>query len=64
MFIRDADPSTKTMLCAVYAAYVLVIAFLGSRSGDHKEAAVIDAALLLISMLMLSPMSSESPSSR
>jgi hypothetical protein len=61
MFIRDADPSTKTMLCAVYAAYVLVIAFLGSRSGDHKEAAVIDAALLLISMLMLSLMSSESP---
>jgi alpha-1,2-mannosyltransferase len=60
MFIGDADPSFKTMLYAVYAAYVLIVAFLVSRSGHQRGAAVIDGALLLISMLMLSPMSSES----
>jgi hypothetical protein len=62
MFIRDADPSFKTVLYAVYTAYVLIVAFLVSRSGHRGEAAVIDGALLLISMLMLSPMSSESHS--
>jgi hypothetical protein len=60
MFIPDNSPSFKTVLYAVYAAYVLIVAFLINRSGHHREAAVIDGALLLMSMLMLSPMSSES----
>lgn len=60
MFIPDYDPSFQATLYAVYASYVLIVAFLISRSGNHRGAAVIDGALLLISMLMLSPMSSES----
>jgi len=60
MFIPDDAPSFKATLYAVYAAYVLIVAFLIGRSGHARSALTIDGALLLISMLMLSPMSSES----
>jgi hypothetical protein len=60
MFMSDGAPSFKTTLYLVYAAYVTVIAFLISRSGASKSALAIDSSLLLMSMLMLSPVSSES----
>jgi hypothetical protein len=60
MFIPDYVSSFKTTLYTVYAVYVLIVGFLIKRSYYSRPSLTIDGALLLISMLMLSPMSSES----
>jgi hypothetical protein len=60
MFIPDGASSFKVTLYAVYAAYLLTVAILVGGSGRSRSALTIDGVLLLISMLMLSPMSSES----
>jgi hypothetical protein len=60
MFLPDGASSFKVTLYAVYAAYLLIVAILIGGSGRSRSALTIDGALLLISMLMLSPMSSES----
>jgi hypothetical protein len=60
MFVPDGDPSFTATLYSVYASYAFVVTFLIGSSGHSRSALTIDGALLLISMLMLSPMSSES----
>jgi hypothetical protein len=58
-FLRDT-PGLKFTLFCVYAFYCAVAGLLILRTGDRDGAPTLDGALLLISMLMLSPMSSES----
>ena len=60
MFMPDGASSFKVTLYTVYAAYLAIIAILIGGSGRSRSALTIDGVLLLISMLMLSPMSSES----
>jgi hypothetical protein len=60
MFILDGKPGFKSTLYGVYALYCAVVGLLIFRTGDRDSAPTLDGALLLISMLMLSPMSSES----
>ena len=60
MFVADGTPSFKPALYAVYSAYVAIVAILIGKSSYSRSAITIDGALLLVSMLMLSPMSSES----
>jgi alpha-1,2-mannosyltransferase len=58
-FFDDNDPQFKFFFYALAAVYCAVVAFVILRSRG-RQALVIDSALLLISMLMLSPMSSPS----
>jgi hypothetical protein len=60
MFVPDYNPAFKAVLYSVYAVYSATVAFIIWRTRDSRAALTIDGALLLISMLMLSPMSSES----
>jgi Glycosyltransferase family 87 len=60
MFVADGTPRFKTFLYPVYAAYSAVVALIILRTRNSRAALTIDGALLLVSMLMLSPMSSES----
>ena len=62
IFVNDDDPASsfKKVLYPVYAAYAAIVALLVWRTRDGRPALAIDGALLLISMLMLSPMSSQS----
>jgi Glycosyltransferase family 87 len=60
MFVTDKEPGFKSTLYIVYAIYCAVVGLLILRTGNDASAPTIDGALLLISMLMLSPMSSES----
>jgi len=50
----------STILGAVYFGYLAVMAGLLLRSGKMEKPFVVDASVLLISMLMLAPMSSKS----
>jgi hypothetical protein len=58
-FFDDNDPQFKFFFYALAAAYCAVVALVILRSRG-RQALVIDGVLLLISMLMLSPMSSPS----
>jgi hypothetical protein len=60
--VDDTEPHSPfaKILYAVYAIYTGLVALLILRTGDRHGAPTVDGALLLISMLMLSPMSSES----
>ena len=49
-----------TILLAVYLVYALAVLGLLIRSGKMKDPYVVDGCVLLISMLMLAPMSSKS----
>ena len=60
MFVSDGAPTFKTFLYPVYAIYSAIVALIILRTGNNRSAPIIDGALLLVSMLMLSPMSSES----
>ncbi len=62
IFVNEYDPASsfKKVLYPVYAAYAAIVALLIWRTRDGRPALAIDGALLLISMLMLSPMSSQS----
>ncbi len=60
MFIPDGAPAFKAALGVIYLVYLATIFLLIRRSGDGQPALAVDGPLLLISMLMLSPMSSES----
>jgi hypothetical protein len=60
MFVSDGTPTFKTVLYAVDAIYCAIVAVIMLRTRDSRPALTIDGALLLVSMLMLSPMSSES----
>jgi len=60
MFVPDGAPSFSLALNAVYAAYCSVVGFIILATGKRPAAITVDGALLLMSMLMLSPMSSES----
>lgn len=59
LFVTDGKPNFKTVLYSVYVFYSAMIALIILRTRG-RSAVPIDGALLLISMLMLSPMSSES----
>lgn len=60
LFIEEPEPEFTVVLYAVDALYAAIVGpvILASRNG--RAAPAIDGALLLISMLMLSPMSSQS----
>jgi len=60
MFLADGAPAFKATLYAIYAVYLTIVFLLVRRSGDGRSTLAIDGSLLLISMLMLSPMTSES----
>ncbi|MBO0756283.1 MAG: DUF2029 domain-containing protein [Bradyrhizobiaceae bacterium] len=60
MFLPDGDPSFRRTLYAVYVAYCSVVGLIILATGKRAGAITVDGALLLMSMLMLSPMSSES----
>jgi hypothetical protein len=60
MFVSDGAPAFKIYLYSVYAIYSAIVALIIWRTGNNRSAPIIDGALLLVSMLMLSPMSSES----
>lgn len=60
MFVPDGDPAFKATLYTVYAAYCAVVGLIILATGKRAAAITIDGALLLMSGLMLSPMSSES----
>jgi hypothetical protein len=60
MFFSEDNLPLKSALYGVYALYCAFAGLLILRTGDRDGAPTIDGALLLISMLMLSPMSSES----
>jgi hypothetical protein len=62
IFADDNDPASpfKKILYPVYAVYAALLAFLILWTGGGRPAVAIDGALLLLSMLLLSPMSSES----
>jgi Glycosyltransferase family 87 len=60
MFLSDGDPSFSRTLYAVYIAYCSVVGLIILATGKLAGAITVDGALLLMSMLMLSPMSSES----
>jgi hypothetical protein len=59
-FWWDGDPSFRPTLYSLWTGYVVVVAAIVMRSYRRDWAIVTDGALLLLSMLMLSPMSSES----
>jgi Glycosyltransferase family 87 len=60
MFLPDGSSAFKAALYAICAVYLATIFLLVRRSGNGPSALAVDGSLLLISMLMLSPMSSES----
>jgi hypothetical protein len=60
MFFPDGTPAFKAALYAISAVYLAMIFLLVRRSGNGQSALAVDGSLLLISMLMLSPMTSES----
>jgi alpha-1,2-mannosyltransferase len=62
IFVDDhrAPSQFKIVMYTVYAIYCAIVAFLILRTRDGRPAVMIDGALLLISMLLLSPMSSQS----
>jgi alpha-1,2-mannosyltransferase len=61
LFVDDhsAPANFKIAMYSVYAIYCAFVALLILRTRDARAAAAIDGALLLISMLLLSPMSSQ-----
>jgi Glycosyltransferase family 87 len=60
-FVTDETPHAfSRVLYPVYAAYGLVVGLIILASGTRAAAVTVDGAVLLISMLLLSPMSSES----
>jgi len=54
------EPHTKTVLYTVYLAYLLVVGTLLVWPRGAARSVALDGSLVLISMLMLSPMSSKS----
>jgi hypothetical protein len=62
IFVDDYDPTSsfKKILYPVDAVYAVIVALLIWRTRESRPALAIDGALLLISMLALSPMSSQS----
>jgi hypothetical protein len=60
MFLADSAPAFKATVYGIYAIYLAIVFLLVRRSGSGRSAPAIDGSLLLISMLMLSPMTSES----
>jgi hypothetical protein len=62
IFVNDhTDPARfKIVMYTVYAIYCAVVGLVILRSRSGAPAVVVDGALLLISMLLLSPMSSQS----
>jgi hypothetical protein len=59
-FVDENGAQFKFVLYSVDAVYAAVVAALMLRTGNGRPALAIDGALLLISMLMLSPMTSPS----
>jgi hypothetical protein len=59
-FWWDGDPNFRPTLYSMYAGYIVVVVAIVMRSYRRNWAIVTDGALLLLSMLMLSPQSSES----
>jgi hypothetical protein len=60
LFIEEPERGFSAVLYAVYALYAGVVGLVILASRNGRAAPAIDGALLLISMLMLSPMSSQS----
>jgi hypothetical protein len=60
MFLAEDAPAFKATLYTFYAVYLAMIFLLVRSSGSGRSTLAIDGSLLLISMLMLSPMTSES----
>jgi hypothetical protein len=60
IFVDDNSANFKVVIYTVYAVYCAIVGLLILGTRDKKSAIVIDGALLLISMLMLSPMTSQS----
>jgi Glycosyltransferase family 87 len=58
--VSDGTPAFSRVLYTVYAVYALVVGVIILATGKRTAAITIDGALLLMSMLLLSPMSSES----
>lgn len=56
----DTNPLFKPVIYAVYAAYSTLVAAMIMRTPRTNAGIAIDGSLLLISMLMLSPMTSQS----
>ncbi len=60
MWFDDFNPAFGHVLYAVYAVYCIALALVLRSTGNGARAAAIDGSLLLISMLLLSPMTSQS----
>jgi Glycosyltransferase family 87 len=60
MFLPDNAPAFKATLYAIYAVYLTIVFLLLHRSGNGRSTPAVDGSLLLMSMLMLSPMTSPS----
>ncbi len=56
----EGYPAFRLILHSVDAAFAAIVGLLILRSGNGRQTLTIDGALLLISMLMLSPMTSQS----
>jgi hypothetical protein len=57
-FMNDGDALFRMIIYAVYAGYALIVAAIVLRSYGRPWAIVTDGALLLLSMLLMSPMTS------
>jgi hypothetical protein len=60
MYFDDYSPAFRHVLYAVYAMYCLGLIRVLRSTGNGARAVAIDGSLLLVSMLLLSPMTSQS----
>jgi hypothetical protein len=60
MYFDDYSPPFRHVLYAVYTVYCAGLVWVLRSTGDGARAVAIDGSLLLVSMLLLSPMSSQS----
>jgi hypothetical protein len=60
MWFDDYSPAFRHVLYAVYAVYCLAVVRVLRSTGDGARSVAIDGSLLLVSMLLLSPMTSQS----
>jgi hypothetical protein len=60
MYIDDYSPAFRHVLYAVYTVYCVGVVRVLLSTGNGARAVAIDGSLLLISMLLLSPMTSQS----
>jgi Glycosyltransferase family 87 len=60
MYFDDYSPAFRHVLYAVYAVYCVGLVRVLQSTGNGARAVAIDGSLLLISMLLLSPMTSQS----